>query len=790
MEQKVSAQQSARDEAQGGESRSAAVLSPRRILPLCFCALAGALLTLLVFQIPARHDVDIGGYDAAYVQGFHDPEAPNSPFLAGSDGGARWTRDVSYLLFPQAGLPAEATLRLRGRPGEAGTLTILLNDQRELARVTLSDTWQEVTVAIDDGLLKPSDVVLALRGEARPLSLDRPQPVTALIDRVTYRAGPPPILPYPWPVAYTAVAAALLWALLGAPEPLRRRRAALWGAGMAVIALALLLCYRLQPPFYPYPLRTLPLTVCGALASLLALRHGPALTARYPALLDAAAIAGMAGWTLLVLQQAREHLVLSLPGVENDFRVFALRSERLFGVFSPDGVYNEALDGVLRADGFYNLGYPLLLWLVRPLTSGNPFLAAQVVAALSGALLLAATWWAARHHFGRSAALIALGALASSAFVVQYALYLGTDMLFAALCALTLALLLATPAARSWRWAALAGLTAGAAFLVRHPGILLLPVGLLALRYGAGAERRAAPLLAFAIASAIAILPQVAVNVRDTGQPLYSQQAKNIWLAVYADGDWRRWGGATNDVPLTSLIARDPLRFAGNWWANVRGFFGAGAENTSEFGRADQVRLLGFPANWLAIAGLLGWIGLLFTPAARRAGPHLPLLSFALLYVAGIAVGLSLPRFYLPLVAVYAIAAAWAAARLAERLPWRRAGLPLIGIALALALTDGFRTGAAYVLGNQNPDERAAVQLVQATLAPGERLVVDIPPRVAIGKYSAIAHRIADLPITEDAAALRAAGVAYLLVSNQSGPPPAWAVPAAAVNGFRLYRVE
>src|SRR6185436_9005615 len=67
----------------------------------------GALLLALAYQVPVTHTVDIGGYDAAYVQGFYDPEraeAPGDhPFLAGSDGSARWTRGVSDLLFPQAG---------------------------------------------------------------------------------------------------------------------------------------------------------------------------------------------------------------------------------------------------------------------------------------------------------------------------------------------------------------------------------------------------------------------------------------------------------------------------------------------------------------------------------------------------------------------------------------------------------------------------------------------------------------------------------------------------------------
>src|SRR4051812_25880783 len=52
----------------------------------------GALLIALAYQIPVTHTVDIGGYDAAYTQGFYDPErdtpAAPRPELVGSDGSA------------------------------------------------------------------------------------------------------------------------------------------------------------------------------------------------------------------------------------------------------------------------------------------------------------------------------------------------------------------------------------------------------------------------------------------------------------------------------------------------------------------------------------------------------------------------------------------------------------------------------------------------------------------------------------------------------------------------------
>jgi hypothetical protein len=478
----------------------------------------GALLIALLYQIPAAHTVDIGGYDEAYVQGFYDPEPANAPDLQGSDGSARWTHEVSYLLFPQAGLPAQATLRLRGRPGAPAETAIVLNGTRELGRFQVGAGWQEQTVTIDGGLLKPNDVVLEIHAPAAPLSADDPRPVGVLVDRVVYRTGAPPLLPYPAQLAYGALATGMLYLLTrpatdnqvrtryitslpttdgdtGRSGSILRRSSFVFRLSSLALLIAFLLLYRLQPP-YPYTLRRLLPLADLLLAALLALRYGPRIARRIPALFDALALAAIGAWTFAVLLAAQEHLVLSLPGVENDFSVFARRSAQLAGRLLPGGAYSSAEDGVFRADGFYNLGYPLLLWLARQLTQDNPFLAGRLIAALSGALLLGAAWWLARRLLGRGPALLGLAILALSPLVAEYGLYLGSDMPFAALCTLALALLLPTTDDRrptnetgllvrlsNFRPSAIvfAGLVAGAAFLVRHPGLLLLPFGWLAI---------------------------------------------------------------------------------------------------------------------------------------------------------------------------------------------------------------------------------------------------------------------------------------------------------------------
>lgn len=771
--------------------------------------LCGALLIALCYQLPVAHRVDVGGYDAAYTQNFHESERADArnagPLLAGLDGRARWTKASSFLLFPQIGLPAELTLRLRANPAlpAGSTLRVLLNGTTELGLVAPTGDWAEYRFAITNGLIKPSDLVVELRGPVAALSATDARQAGALLDQATLRTTSWPITPYPGQLALGALAAGLLALLVADRRPPTADRR--WNVnrnmfvvlGTAAIALAWLLLYRVQLP-YSYPLRRMLPVVDLLLAALLALRFGPALVQRWPAVLDVATLGGIGAWTAALLLTAQQHVTRSLPGVETDFSVFAGRSAQLLGRFQPSGKYDPATDGVLRADGFYNLGYPLLLWLVRPLTSGNPFLAARLVAAASAALLLLAAWWLARQLIGRAGGLIAVLALALSPIVVEYGLYVGTDMPFAALCTLALALLVKTcqlcgaadarlpsTADRSGnnrRSSSLlligAGLAAGGAFLMRHPGMLLLPFGVcvigisLAPRDGRRFEWNALlrstsltrALGAFALAFLIAILPQLVVNLRDTSSLLFNQQAKNIWLAVYANSEFARVNEAPNSIPLTDVVLADPARFFTNWAANLRGFVGAGGEDVSEFGRADQLRLLAFPLNWLALAGFGGWAMLAVMKTSRQADKitsstaddanlvrlrpfPLALLGWVALYAVGVAVGLSNLRFVLPLAPVYALAAAWATMQLVNHTirTTHYALRSTLTISLVLlAFTWGnFGVGAGYVLGNQPANDAAAVVLVQRTLKPNERVLVELPARVVFDKYSAISHLVA-----------------------------------------------
>ena len=759
----------------------------RWLIQALLWSIGGLLLITLAYQIPARHTVQVGLNDAAYAQGFNDPTNRWGVLDPSSDTSApfRWSRDQSFLIFPQIGLPATATIRWRALPQPGApqpTVRVLLNGAQELGAFPATGEWETHTFTLQGGLLKANDLFLELRTDPA-IEVDA-QLRGAQVDRATLATSGWPVLPYPAQLVYGTAAIVFGTALA-------RRRSRQLGIALA-ITLAFLLLYRLQ--LASYPLLKLPPLLALVLGAIVVLRAVPVLGEQARArLLTALTLGGAAIWLGWLLLTARDHVTLSVPGVERDFPVFATRAMALLCAAGETAC-------VLRADGFYQLGYPLLLWLIEPLTGMNAFLAGRLLAALGGLFLLLATWLLGRALYPRDrrhgGALLALAILALSPLVVQYALYVGTDMPFAALWIAALAALLAprdlTPAR-----AALAGLICGLAFLIRHPGLVLLPFGwiVLAVLYAAPAgSRRWLDCVPWRLCGwltlgwLLAVAPQLAVNVADTGSPLYSQQAKNIWLAVYGNTDFSgRWNEAANDVALREIVLADPPRFFGNWWRNLQAFVGTGAEDTREFGTAIGLRLLGFPANWLALIGLGIWIW-------RGDRRQRLLVCGSALYVLGVCVGFVLPRFFLPLAPVWALAAVtpilWLTDAITRRLEGRRLSLSrsqvlaALGLALVAQLFGGPAIGARYVLDHQPPDAVAVVQTLLSRLQPADRVFFVLPAGDPLINASALAHHRS--PTDQSTAQ-------YVVWSAQAGaqpPPTQGREPLATFGPYTIFALE
>ncbi len=708
-------------------------------------ALTGAIIAVLVIalcsQVPVQREFDVGRNDTALVQGFSEPEAA----IAGSDGVVRRVLPDAALRLPQLGAPVTVTIRWLAPKGTP--VIVQVNDEVPV-QLLAHGNWEEQALTIKSGWAKAFDLVVRISSTAAPERI--------LVDRVTL-AAMPPLLPYPAQLGYAALAGALIGMLL-AKHPRWLLLVAIAGYGMLWLAL-----YRLSP----YPLLYLPPATVATLAAGWFVWQWSMLRLYWPRW-AAPALAGLVtlSWMVWMIPAMQAHVTLARPGVENDFRVFATR---------------DTLATIFQADGFYNLGYPLLLWLARPFVHDNPFLAGRLVALISGALFIGAGYLVARSLLAPKQALLATVILALSGMVAQYGLLVGSDMPFAASFTLAVAMTLRINQRSSLGRSLLAGMLAGAAFLIRHPGLLLLVWGGITLWLSAG--RRSA--LVFALGFALAAAPQLVVNTVQTGQPLFNQQAKNIWLAVYANTDWSRWDEVPNSIGLLEVIGQDPVRFLAHWGRNIIGFLGAGAEDVSEFGRADQLRLLGWPANWLAIGGLAGagWL------AWRRQGDRrwLALIGLIGLYVAAIATAFILPRFFLPLASLYAVAAAWALAQL-----WAGHRSRFVAALVVTAiLLPGPAAGARAVLAAQPADEVAAVELVRQTVPEiGAYVVAAIPDRLPLAKYSAIAHLISQrVPVTVTYAELQALRADYLLWDNAQGLPPLPQPEAARIGAgrFTLY---
>lgn len=727
----------------------------------------GLALFTLLYQTSARHSIDIGGFDTAYVQGFHEAQSDASIYLLGSDGQARWSRERSFLIFPQAGLPASVTLRLRGwRPSEPPPqVRILLNSKVILAEFQTTGQWEERQLPLNAGLGKANDVVLEIQATPTTRLPDDGREVGILLDHVVYQVKPAQnglILPYPAQILYGAWLTLLLWLYPQPPTTIRQLYVRLFL--LLSVGLIFLCCYRLQPPLYPYPLRWfLPGLNCFLLALML-IKHGPKLLEYYPKLPDLIALVGISLWTGAILLVAQHHVTLSVPGVEKDFRVFATRTGNL--------------TEVLRADGFYNLGYPLLLWLGQKFTENNAFLAAKFIAALSGTLLLSTSYWLSSRLFSNLLALLTLLILAFNPLIIEYALYVGSDLPFAAFTLLSITLLIRNQQQISKTHLVLAGLTGGLAFLIRHSGFLILFWGLLYLLFFQD-KAKIKPLLWFTFGFFLAAMPQLSINTLQMGQPFYNQQAKNIWLAVYGNTDWGRWGEVPDSIALPELMLRDPVRFLANWGRNMVAFGGSGAEDTSQFGQALQLRLLGWPANWLAILGILGWLFQLrnWKTAVAREAKDLKIQSgillFSLLFVGISSLAFLLPRFLLSLAPLYAIAATWLISQAAKKLVQRaNERIIIVWLGLLLCQNGNFATATQFVLTQQPPAEVAAVDLVLKTLPPRTSFFVQTRPNVPLAKYSALAHRA--IPWAAAASLLQQnqrLPTNYLLWDDSFGPP-------------------
>ena len=661
--------------------------------------------------IPTHHRIDVGGYDSAYVQGFFDQQAIPPEFA--QSGTARWSGSAAAIIIPQLGMPTQFRITLVAPTPKQ--LTLRANNDTTISSTAVTTQWQSISGTINGGQTKPFSVFIAFDAPTAPWQKGDLRQVGVLVDSIDVWT-PWFALPYPAQIIWVG----LLSLLLGIwTKPFLTRK--YWYL-TTIISPAVLtaITWRWQLP-YPYPIPSSLAYACALITGLIVLRQWPVITQRWPWWSDVVVGIGVSWWWGALIWAQQTHVTLAVPGVEKDFRSFVTRSDTLAHVF--------------QADPFYNLGYPFILWAIQQLTHMSAFDAGRWWAVSVAGLALLSSWWLARTLVGRGWDALMVLCVAGSGLFVQYSLLLGSDMTFTWLCILTIAFIIYAPQRSQWWWLG-AGISAGAAYLVRHTGLVLCLTCLIWMLY----QQRHATLTwrqigLFGGGLLVIALPQLWVNFRDTGGLLFNYQAKNSWLAVYGNLDWGRWGDVPDSIGLTTVILNNPSQFITSWWQNISNVIGSGATN-AEFERAIWQRLLSVPANWASIAGIVAMIPVVWQRQLGRNG--MLLLLWAGLFVAISAIAFILPRFLLPLVIVAAYSATWVMQRyhLGVSLGWRA----LILTAVCFWQFSSITTATQTTLSQQPADEQAVLQYLVGA-HPTDRLAFAAPSESPIGKYSALVNQ-------------------------------------------------
>lgn len=220
------------------------------------------------------------------------------------------------------------------------------------------------------------------------------------------------------------------------------------------------------------------------------------------------------------------------------------------------------------ANGFLGFGYPALLNGLTVLT-GNILTSGKLAQIASGVAILAMAPWAMRSAFGddRGAtlaqALLAVEPIFLTASAGETPDLLATALMFPAVVVAVRAI--DSPSSGA---AAVAGLLAGAAYLVRYHALLLAV--LLTLLLVATARRRAAA-AAFAGTFLLAASPQMVASWWIQVDPLYNLHIKSIAIGYY--GTTSDFVQHTKDWTLWRIITTAPVAVAKQYSIHVARHF-------------------------------------------------------------------------------------------------------------------------------------------------------------------------------------------------------------------------
>lgn len=346
---------------------------------------------------------------------------------------------------------------------------------------------------------------------------------------------------------------------------------------------------------------------------------------------------------------------------------------------------------------FYGAGYFALLRI--GLSSGLDMVSYGQLISWMGAILGLISVYLIVYHVTRQVpyALVASGLLVLHPFFRFQTLQEGTDMLAAGLqlMALTILFVDSAKSVRATKNASIAaGAVLGGAFLIRYTTLVFLPIAAIYLGVRDWkAKRRLVVSLGLLLGAFIIVaLPQLLASAVVEGNPVYNEQAKNVWFGIHGNFNWtENWGRIPADVSFAQIVREDPLGILSHWANEISRFFAYDGNSYA----TDPLSLERKVSLWDPFVNYLIWlaacVALLFDRRLTRA--QTTLLLMALFFpVLATSMAWLFTRYLLVPLAFQVVIIVLAVSQLAERVvPTERAaigvGLLLLGLFSVLFLS-------------------------------------------------------------------------------------------------------
>jgi len=388
-----------------------------------------------------------------------------------------------------------------------------------------------------------------------------------------------------------------------------------------------------------------------------------------------------------------------------DFFGWAERAARLdfTNLAHPDWVY-----------GLYPLGYPLLLRLGREL-GVDVLRTAFALSIFGGFLGLLGTYWLIRRMTDRWWLAILTELLqACMVFYLFFANLDATDMLASGLILCAFPLLLVEKRRRSAAfWA---GLLVGLSYLIRYTASMtVVPCALfLLLPFVLRRDRESLWIAgSFLLGAFIGAFPQFLCSLLVKGNPLYNEQAHNLWFHLRGSSDYiYAWHEVPKDIGMLEVIRAQPRVFFTHWWQTFLSYW-----RTSEGYSVD-----GFLGTF-AMAGF--WFVLLYTRGDLKPKARTFFGFYTVGYIALLAMARLDRRFLIPLMPLQVFGSLYFAwSLLPEKVTMRRWQIP-VRLPLLLLLCIPYLPQPFTFMVSNHGDE-AVVEVSNTLYAAGMRAANEV----------------------------------------------------------------